>query len=184
MKALVQRLLACVVSDYRINWIYAASVAQPVPLGPDEEIVPLAGEWRERIAASTTRYVRNSLSYNDAGMPGLVLVRGREPLGTVHVAGPAQYDRTATWPLRSQEMAVIDLATEEAARGQGIGPRLMAMATAHCLNQGAARVICFIWWSNTPSTRAVSKAGWKRIGLSLEWQSFGRWWHLHLPVWG
>ena len=98
----------------------------------------------------------------------------RDPLG--------QRDRAATWPLRPSEVAVMDLATEDALRGRGLAVRLMQATTSAHLARGKSRVIAFIWWSNTPSLRALTKAGWRRIGLSVEVLVAGKWLALRLPL--
>ncbi|MDF8333215.1 GNAT family N-acetyltransferase [Novosphingobium cyanobacteriorum] len=182
MKAALRALAGLLVRDYRINWIYAAEGTSPLLLRPDEAIRPVDEALRNQLAQSRTAKVANSLSYANAGLEGLALLRDGDPLCVAHFAQGAQYGRAATWPLRSGEVALMDIATEDAARGQGLAPRMIAAASRHFLGAGALRMIAFIWWSNTPSVRAFRKAGWRRIGLSLEWQGRGPWRKLHIPL--
>ena len=177
LKAGFNRLFA----DYRINWIYAGG-PWCAGLGQDVEALPITPDIADQLAASPTAKMRNSLSYTRGGLDGLVLVEDGVPVSVSHVADPAHYDRAATWPLRPSEVAVMDLATEDALRGQGLAVRLMQATTSAHLARGKSRVIAFIWWSNTPSLRALTKAGWRRIGLSVEVLVAGKWLALRLPL--
>ena len=176
-KAALGRLLA----DYRINWIYAGG---PWCAGrkAELEVAPIDAAMAELLAASPTAKMRNSLSYTRGGLTGLVLVENGKPVCVSHVADPAHYDRSATWPLRANEVAVMDLATEDALKGRGLAVQLMQATTSTHLAHGKSRVIAFIWWNNTPSVRAVTKAGWRRIGLSIEVQIARKWFALRLPL--
>ncbi len=182
MKHLLRNALGWLVHDYRINWIYATDRPGPVALRPGDSIMPLDDALRVRLALSTTDKMRGSLSYARAGLQGLALVRQGEPLCVAHFARAQQYDRAATWPLREGDIALMDIATQESARGQGLAPQVIAQASRHFLTGPQQRLIAFIWWSNTPSLRAFGKAGWRRIGFSVEWRMAGRWWHVRLPV--
>lgn len=173
IKSGTKLILSKLFSEYRINWIYAADAVLP---GSDNIIaVPLTSDLESKLTASTTVKMRNSLSYARAGQAGLALVENGSPVCVAHFATPEQYDRNGTWPLQSGEIALMDIATEDAERGRGLAVNLIRAATRLYLGQGQKRMIAFIWWSNTPSSRAFAKAGWKRIGLSLEFEIAGRW---------
>jgi len=181
MKKLAKRLLGRVTSDYRINWIYAADA---LPDFDDQafSIEPETVSHRAVLRASSTEKMRNSQSYADVGLAGLVLTEMSRPLAVAHFAEVNQYDRTSTWPLREGEVAVMDIATEERERGRGLAPRLIRAAARHYLTQGRRRLIAFIWWSNSPSLRAFEKAGWRRIGCSVELRFGRRWLGFRIPV--
>lgn len=181
MKTAIRAILRLCFTDYRVNWIYASHGAAPEIWSDTEDICAINNRIRAALAASSTAKVRNSLSYAHAGLTGYVLLAGGLPLCVAHFATPSQYDRAGTWPLRAGEVALMDIATEQTVRGRGLAVRLIAMTTRLLVQQGTRRVIAFIWWSNTPSVRAFTKAGWQRIGLSIEWKCAGRWWHIHLP---
>lgn len=182
MKRVTRRLLGTAFGDYRINWIFAADRPAPLPLSAGETVGPVDAALAARIAASPTGRMRNSLGYGEAGMTGLALIRDGQPLCVAHLAGPAHYDRAGTWPLHPGELALMDVVTEDAARGHGLAPRLIAATTRAMLTGDTRRTIAFVWWSNTPSIRAFAKAGWRRIGFSIEWRMAGRSWHLHVPL--
>ncbi|MDE1918860.1 MAG: hypothetical protein KGH96_22655 [Sphingomonadales bacterium] len=182
MKRILRAALGWLISDYRINWIYATSTPSPVLPAPGDSVMVTDDALRARLAASTTDKIRSSLSYARAGMEGLALVRQGEPLCVAHFAHPDQYDRAATWPLRQGDIALMDIATQESARGQGLAPQVIAAASRHFITGAQSRLIAFIWWSNTPSRRAFAKAGWRRIGFSVEWRVAGRWWAIRMPV--
>jgi RimJ/RimL family protein N-acetyltransferase len=59
---------------------------------------------------------------------------------------------------------------------------LIRAATRRYLTEGRRRMIAFIWWSNTPSLRAFKKAGWKRIGFSMELRFGKHWLRLRVPL--
>jgi hypothetical protein len=182
VKALLRRMLGAVLGDYRINWIYAIDRPAHVPSSEGYDIRPVDDTMHPAIALSSTGKLANTLSYARAGMAGLALMREEKPLCVVHFARPDQYARSDTWPLRPGQMALMDIATEESARGQGLAPCLIAASARHFLEHDAQRLIAFIWWSNTPSVRAFTKAGWRRIGLSIEICLAGHWLALHIPL--
>jgi GNAT superfamily N-acetyltransferase len=182
-KALGKALLSRLVADYRINWVYAADKA--LPDADDDEglsAIPARPEHHAVLAQSATPKMRSSLSFARAGLAGLVLVEQGRPVSVAHFAERAQYDRDGTWPLDSDGVALMDIATEESQRGRGLAVRLIRAATRAYLAQGHKRLIAFIWWSNAPSIRAFSKAGWQRIGMSVEWTIAGRWFAIRIPT--
>jgi RimJ/RimL family protein N-acetyltransferase len=175
----VKKAVSLLLQDYRINYIYASPAEQaPVAGG----IVELSAEQIAQLAASQTAKVRGSATFSKAGLKGYALVEAGKPVCVVHLAELSQYDRAATWPLRQGEAAIMDIATEDAARGRGLAVRLIEAVTARYLRQGRTRIIAFIWWSNTPSLRAFAKAGWRRIGFSVELQVASHWVALRLPL--
>src|ERR1700730_8164549 len=109
MKNLARALVGRIVTDYRINWIYAADAPSLLELQQGEVVVPADDDKYAVLAASTTPKVRNSLSYARAGLAGLVLVRDGVPVCVAHFATPTLYDRTGTWPLRERELALMDI---------------------------------------------------------------------------
>ncbi|WP_338466881.1 GNAT family N-acetyltransferase [Novosphingobium sp. ZN18A2] len=181
MKRLARRLANRIVSDYRINWIVArADPSVRTQLQPGQAISPVDDAIAALLACSDTAKVRNALTYRDAGLGGFAIGRDGRPQAVIHYADAAQYTRDATWPLKANEIAIMDVVTEEADRGKGLAVTLIDHTTARYLENGAARAVAFVWWSNKPSLRAFRKAGWHRIGLSLEWEFRGQWRHLHL----
>lgn len=181
IKWVLKRLLHRATSEYRINWIYAADA---LPDSDDEafSIEPETAVHRAILRASPTSKMRSSQSYADAGLIGLVLAETGRPLAVAHFAEVNQYGRFSTWPLKDGEVALMDIATEESERGRGLAPRLIRAATRHYLTQGRKRLIAFVWWSNSPSLRAFKKAGWRRIGCSVELRFGGHWLALRVPL--
>jgi ribosomal protein S18 acetylase RimI-like enzyme len=186
-KSFAKSILRMFFSDYRINWIYAndRTVTALQTQGGDEpelSFEPLSGEHALIIAASPTAKVRNSLSFRNAGLSGYVITERALPVCVAHFADKRSYDRTGTWPLATGEIALMDIATEERARGNGHASHLIAQATALLMAEHKTRIIAFIWWSNTPSIRAFEKAGWQRVGVSVEIEAGGRWRSFRLPL--
>ena len=134
------------------------------------------------LSGSATYKMRNSQSYADAGLAGLVLLDGGRPVSVAHFAEAGQYGRSATWPLREGEVALMDIATEEQMRGRGLAPQLILAATRFYLTRGRRGMIAFIWWSNDASRRAFEKAGWRRIGGSVELRFGKRWLRIRVPL--
>lgn len=181
VKRLFKRALVGLTSDYRINWVYAANAW---PEG-DDDSYPVVRETYVHCTAfrsSSTAKIRSSQSYADIGLAGLVLTGMGRPLAVAHFAEVTQYNRNSTWPLRNGEVALMDIATEERERGHGLAPRLLRAAVRYYLRQGRERLIAFIWWSNKPSLRAFEKAGWKRIGCSVELRFGRRWVAIRIPL--
>lgn len=181
MKSLAKAVMGKLVAEYRINWIYAADRPDAAP-DPAFAIGPENSLHRAALHASPTGKMRNSQSFARAGLAGVVLAQAGHPLCVAHFAEPGQYDRCSTWPLRNGEVALMDIATEERARGQGLAVHLIRGATRHYLSLGHTRLIAFIWWSNAPSIRAFTKAGWRRIGLSIDVRGGRRWRSLRIAL--
>lgn len=74
------------------------------------------------------------------------------------------------WPLAEDEAKLIGLATEPAFRGQGLAPRLVALASAEMGRRGFRRLYARIWHSNTASRRAFAKAGWRQHALVADFE--------------
>jgi RimJ/RimL family protein N-acetyltransferase len=184
IKAFIKSALNRWLTDYRINWIFASP---PKSISPNADwndvAVTITTEHRQILAASPTAKMRGSVSFNKSGLDGYVIEQSGQPLCVAHFADCARYDRAGTWPLGVDEMALMDIATEEAMRGRGLAVRLITATTKLLLNKGKRRVIAFIWWSNVPSVRAFKKAGWRRIGLSVEILSANSWKSVHIPLW-
>jgi len=179
---MAKAMAGLVFSDYRINFIYASPSPPAPPAGPPGvDIVPLTPPLIERLRQSPTRKVSNSVSFTAAGLAGFAVVEGGRPLSVAHVADVRHYDRSRTWPLAADEVALMDIATEEDARGRGLAVHLIRAVADHAAS-GRQGVIAFIWWTNTPSLRAFAKAGWRRIGFSVELRTGGRWIGIRVPL--
>jgi GNAT superfamily N-acetyltransferase len=182
-KRLIQRIAASFVDEYRLNWVVASagttSAARPMAT---VTFAPLTtGHWSS-LEHSDTPDMRHSLSFARGGLEGFALLANDMPLTVAHFASRAEYDRDGTWRLRPGEVALMDIATEESARGCGLAPRLIAEATTHYQAAGNDRLIAFIWWSNRPSLHAFAKAGWRKVGLSLEYCRRGKWRSIIIPI--
>lgn len=181
IKTHIKRLVGRLVSEYRINWIYAARRL------PDSDhnglsVEPESAEHRAMLSDSATYKMRNSQSYAKAGLAGLVLVKEGRPVSVAHFVEAGQYRRSSTWPLRDGEVALMDIATEEQVRGCGLAPQLIRAATRIYLARGCRGMIAFIWWSNDASRHAFEKAGWRRIGGSVELRFGKRWLRIRVPL--
>ena len=177
-KAFAQSL----VDEYRVNWIFASPQRGAPIRASGESVRPIDSGIHAALRTSPTPKVRGSLKFSEAGLEGLALLAEGEVVSVAHFAAQASYDRNGTWPLAADEIALIDVATEERARGRGHAVLLIAEAVRFYRRRGATRLIAFIWWTNGPSLRAFAKAGWRRIGLSVEWRIGGRWRGLRIPL--
>ena len=182
LKAPAKALFGRLLDEYRLNWIVASPAADHDFLPGGLTVRALDEEARQALRTSTTPKVRGSLKYSEAGFEGLALADGDALLSVAHFATPANYDRHGTWPLRAGETALVDIVTEEAARGHGHAATLIRAATAHYRLRGGGRLIAYIWWTNHPSLRAFRNAGWRRIGFSIEWRVAGRWRSLRIHL--
>ena len=183
-KAIIKSALNLCFDDYRINWIFASPTKTKSSSGKLNDVaVAITAGHRQILANSPTAKMRGSVSFNKSGLDGYVIEQFGLPLCVAHFADCARYDRAGTWPLAADEMALMDIATEEEMRGRGLAVRLISATTKLLLEQDKRRLIAFIWWSNTPSVRAFKKAGWRRIGLSVEILGANNWRSLRIPVW-
>ncbi len=182
-KAIIKSALNLCFDDYRINWIFASPTETKSSSGKLNDVaVAITAGHRQILANSLTAKMRGSVSFNKSGLDGYVIEQFGQPLCVAHFADCARYDRAGTWPLAADEMALMDIATEEEMRGRGLAVRLISATTKLLLEQDKRRLIAFIWWSNTPSVRAFKKAGWRRIGLSIEILRASKWRSFRIPL--
>jgi GNAT superfamily N-acetyltransferase len=178
MKQLIRRALHAGLGDYRINWIVASAALHA---GPFPELTLVDAAILAAIEASPTEKVRHAATFNRAGMTGwAMLIEGRLAC-VAHFADHRRYMNESTWPLGANEICLVDIVTEEAERGKGHAVKLIEAATEMYRRQGHERLIAFIWWSNEASSRSFAKAGWRRIGLSVEAKIGERWFTTKLP---
>jgi GNAT superfamily N-acetyltransferase len=183
-KTIIKSALNRWFKDYRINWIFASPAKTASSSEKLNDVaVAITAEHCQVLANSPTAKMRGSVSFNKSGLDGYVIEQSGQPLCVAHFADCVRYDRAGTWPIASDEMALMDIATEEAMRGRGLAVHLIYATTKLLLQQDKRRVIAFIWWSNTPSVRAFKKAGWRRIGLSVEILGASKWRSLRIPLW-
>ena len=181
-KALVRRLLAGVFHEYRINWIVASS-GNPEHLFPaDITVRRFECADGDALAGLPDDVFRSGLNYHRHGMDGLALIADRQIAAVAHFASQDLYTFQSIWPLQAGEVALVDIATQNAARGKGYATILICQATRFYTAQGTTRLIAFIWWSNTASRRCFAKAGWRTIAMTFEARCFGRWWSLRIPL--
>ncbi len=180
IKAAVKALAGAAVRDYRVNWIYACT-APPASAAP-VRAVPVDEAICRQLEASENEQSRKAARYFRNGLAGLAIMESGAPGCVTHFATPAQYERAGTWPLAPGDLALMDIVTEPHARGKGHALRLIEDSARAMLMGDCRRLVCFIWWSNKPSFRAFEKAGWRRIGVSLEWTRGGPWRALHIPL--
>ncbi len=171
--------------DYRINWIYASDGAGDGGNAGEADAVspqPVTPAQIDALLASPTPKMRNAARFSTGGMDGFVIAIGGSPACVAHFVGHDLYDRNGTWRIGENEVALMDIATEEAMRGRGLAVQMIEAMTRHFVGAGRDRVIAFIWWSNTPSVRAFQKAGWNRIGVSIEVETGSGWRGIRIPL--
>ncbi|MDR0717658.1 MAG: GNAT family N-acetyltransferase [Azoarcus sp.] len=184
IKNFLRRAALSIFDEYRLNWIVASRTSKkgemPNPL-PDDVRPETHADWQQLLASLTAK-MRNTVNFSRAGMDGFVLEADGRLACVAHVADRTNYNRDGTWPLHADEVAVMDIATEETMRGHGLGAYMLSVITDYYLGLGKCRVIGFIWWTNSPSLRAFTKAGWRRIGFSIEWSNGKKWRSIKIPL--
>lgn len=169
--ARIGRAVRRFVRDYRLNWVYAAPTpGRTVTLPPGLEVRALVAADLDHAARSRDAQVRKVPDYAGIGASGFVLAsRELAPLGMVHFADAAHYAHETVWPIKADQLALLDIVIMPEARGQGHAARLIATATPLALAaSGQTGAICFIWWNHRASLRAFRRAGWRALGFSAE----------------
>ena len=161
------------VGDYRLNWVYASPRgSEPIRLLPGLVVRPSLAADLDHAASSDDAQARKAADYARGGATGFVLAEQEgAPLGIVHFADRAHYAHDSVWPLRADQLALLDIVMVPAARGQGHAAGLIATATPLALalaTSGQVGAICFIWWNHRASLRAFRRAGWRALGFSAE----------------
>lgn len=181
---LAKRLVRHMVHDYRLNWIYASTGADAVlPLPDTLEFARLNDVGLMHIATSNDPQFRKALGYDRMGADGYVLAQDGIPLCVAHFVDLARYENATIWPLRADEVALLNIVTDEPAQGHGYAAVLISNATPAMLSVHFTRAIAFIWWNHRASLRAFQQAGWHRVGFSVEFiGKRGSVRHLHVPI--
>ncbi|QAY77466.1 GNAT family N-acetyltransferase [Sphingosinicella sp. BN140058] len=183
LKRLLKSLAASVFSEWRVNWILASPPTTAGASARDELAgAPLAEADAAALDRSPTHKVRNSLSYTRKGLEGRVLLLGSQIVAVAHFAALGGYEFGSIWPLAAEQLALVDIVTEERFRGRGYAARLIREACDHYKKLGIDSLLAFIWWTNGPSLRAFRKAGWTRIGLSVEVRVRSLWLRVRIPL--
>jgi len=183
LKRWLKKLAGLFLSEWRVNWILASPggpAGEPVPDGLT--VAPLAATEAAALGLSPTHKVRNSLSYARKGFEGRVLMLGSQIVAVAHFAALGGYEFGSVWPLAAEQLALVDIVTEERFRGKGYAARLIREACDHYHRLGIDSLLAFIWWTNGPSLRAFRKAGWVRIGLSVELRVRSLWLRIRIPL--
>lgn len=181
---IAKRLVRHLVHDYRLNWVYASTGSEDVlPLPANLDFARLGDGGLLQIAAVPDLQFRKALGYDRLGAAGYMLAQDGVPLSVAHFVDLARYENASVWPLRTDETALLNIVTHETAQGRGYAPILISNATQAILSTHFRRAIAFIWWNHRASLRAFDRAGWRRVGFSLELiGKHGRVRHLHVPV--
>jgi RimJ/RimL family protein N-acetyltransferase len=181
---IAKQIVRLVVHDYRLNWVYASTGSQPVlPLPARLDFAPLDGAGLLHIRAANDLQFRKALGYDRLGADGYVLAQDGIPCCVAHFVDLARYENATIWPLRSDEVALLNIVTDEPAQGRGYAAVLISNATPAMLSTHFTRAIAFIWWNHRASLHAFERAGWQRVGFSVELIGrHGTACHLHLPI--
>ena len=181
---LAKRLARHVVQDYRLNWIYESTCPDAVlPLPDGVDFARLDDAGLLHIAATNDLQFRKALGYDRLGAEGYMLAHDGIPLCVAHFVDLARYENITIWPLRADEVALLNIVTDKAAQGRGYASVLISNATPAMLSPHFTRAIAFIWWNHRASLRAFQRAGWHRVGFSVELTGkHGRVRHLQVPI--
>lgn len=182
-KNLVRRTLSSFV-DYRLNWIVAQDEKSQAPDLPTSlEVRTFDKRHIDAFAQHPDARVRSALSFERAGCTGFVLLADAEPAAFIHFADVSRYESASTWPLASNEVALVNVITLPTYRSRGYASILIAEATSSLVPKSYRRGIAYIWWNHEASLRAFRNAGWRRIGMSVEVsRGKGRWHSVHIPL--
>lgn len=101
---------------------------------------------------------------NDSKRIWIACSEGGQPLGLVWIQ-PGQHPVT-----EKPEYLVLNVAVEEAARGQGVGRALMAHAKAYAEARGVKRLRLFVESSNTPAFTLYRSLGFEDRTREMVWE--------------
>lgn len=180
------RLARTRVHDYRLNWILRSpdrALARDLPTTMQVRRARAADGVA--IGATADAKFRASMAAAQADAGAFVLTRDGRPCGIAFFVDRDDYRDDGIWPLASGELALTDIVTNHADRGQGVASRLIAAATPMALADAhrPGPAICYIWWNHAASLRAFRRAGWRRIGFSIEVTGrCGRVWRRHVRL--
>lgn len=72
------------------------------------------------------------------------------------------------WPLAEREAMLVQIVTSVQARGRGVAGVLIPFATEQMTDRGFDRLFARVWYSNQPSWKAFSRAGWLQVATLVE----------------
>lgn len=164
------------VGEWRLYWVLSLPKGDASATA-DPRIRPTEADDKSRLLASPTDKMRSAVQYMDAGCPGLVLVDQDRIEAVCHLSRrDVAWDGTI-WPLADGGLGVVDLVTDERARGRGHAVALLREAARR---HADTSLLAHVWWNNRASLRAFRKGGARRIGFMAE--LFGRTVRLRWPA--
>lgn len=86
----------------------------------------------------------------------------------------SRYLKRNFWPLAPGEAKLVQIISLPEMRGRGVATTLVALSCWDMMQQGFSQTYARIWHSNTPSLRAVERAGWRRVALVIDINPFRR----------
>lgn len=149
---------------YELSLTGASHVQQPgdisMTLGSPERF-PLLDQLDSISAAEAERRL-------SVGAQWWLVVENEKPLFSCWIfqgTAPVLAARGGQLPLPADTVVLEDSVTAPAARGRGIAPRAWCMLADSLHEQGKLRMLTKVAFTNTPSRRAVVKAGFREIAL-------------------
>ena len=169
VKALLKKLLRCLLGEYSAYYVYASPGAAGVPVRPGTNspfsVRPVDAS---AITGSQDSLIREQAGYGGPGSHAYACFEKDRIVGICFYWFGDRYRTRNYWPLVEGEAKLVQIVSIPEMRGRGVATRLIASSSMDMMQKGFGRAYARIWHSNVPSLRAFERAGWTRIALVIE----------------
>ena len=168
MTAPAKRLLRGAFGEYEPYLVFRLDgpLARHAASGPSDGI-RFGAESAERIGRDPAPSLREQASYGGDGSLLFVASEGEHILATLWCWYGERYARRGFIALGDKEVKIVHVYTMPAARGRGVGSRLLCHACAELLSGRFRSVLARVWVTNRPSVRMFVGAGFRPAQLVI-----------------
>ncbi len=189
MKSVIKWFLRILFKDYELNRIYFLDLQNP-KIQTSAQILTTETirmiDSQEQFSSSSDQRIRSHAWYLDkhAYSYGIYIKEELVSVCTYWISGhknlPNKFSK-----LNEDEVIMVDLLTKPECRGKGYALAIINYSINDLSIKGYKKLWTWVWYNNTPSIRAFSKADWVYSNLLLELQLYGMKNHLRikLPAW-
>lgn len=173
MKGFLKGIASLLMGEYAAYYIYKQEIGQhaTMALRPSVTIKPIE---KSIFTTKIHPLIMEQRAYFGDDSLAYACYEDDRIIATCFYWHGSRYVRRNFWPLRENEVKLVQIITLPEARGKGVAPVLIRDSFEDVAKKGFDTAYARVWHSNIPSHRAFEKAGWKKIALVLEVNPFRR----------
>jgi RimJ/RimL family protein N-acetyltransferase len=121
-----------------------------------------------QVKCSQDETIAEQAWYGGSGAHAFACLSESHIVGLCYFWFAERYRNRNYWPLAEGEAKLVQIFTIPEMRGRGLATELIGYASGELFRLGFRRLYARVWHSNTPSSRAFIRAGWKRVATIIE----------------